>query len=332
MLNEEDKKALKKYGNRRFFWKGRIKRYSQVADELDLESLDKEIKQYDDMRWFSKSFFKKLGLFLFVSISKKRKVLCYSLLNKYLNETNNVRDMFEQTRDILAYHASKLGFFSIFLKQLTNRLLAMKENNISSFEEKPIESISVDKKKSITDVNTEEIIESFDARESQQFSIVYPAFIHADLLNAVSTEVKAEIINFGNFLVESDYRMQNLEIIGEKVDKKIEEADKKIQEADKKIQEADKKIEGLESTIKIQVEQREELKKSLKEEQELRKKEKEDADKRIKDLEENMENKMKNMFMSYMQSQKLPQTNSNMNNNSETSSSPPANNAPGFFK
>ncbi|CAM4399468.1 MAG: hypothetical protein LEGION0398_MBIBDBAK_00216 [Legionellaceae bacterium] len=129
-----------------------------------------------------------------------------------------------------------------------------------------------------------------------------------------------------------DKRLKKIEENSEKVDKRVDESVKKIEEADKKIEEADKKIEGLENTIKIQIEQQEELRKALKEEQELRKKEKEEADKRIKELEENMENKMKNMFMSFMQSQQFQQTNSNMNNNSETSSNHPANNGPGFFK
>ena len=36
MLNEEDKKALNEYGNRRFFWKGRIARYVNVGLSQEL--------------------------------------------------------------------------------------------------------------------------------------------------------------------------------------------------------------------------------------------------------------------------------------------------------
>lgn len=185
----------------------------------------------------------------------------------------------------------------------------MKENNISSSEVKPPESISDNENKSEIDKTTEEITEEIDVREKLQeknITIVTPAFISSSgLLNAASMEVKAEIIRFGQFLVESEYRMQDIEENSEKVDKKMDESDKKI----------------------------EELNKALKEEQEKRQKEKEEADKKLQEADkkvETLQNSVDNL--TNLVKQLLSQNMSNNSNNVEYTSKITANNGPGFFK
>ncbi|CAM4482773.1 MAG: hypothetical protein LEGION0403_FIIPPAGN_02494 [Legionella sp.] len=293
------KDDLEYYGTRWNYWSGRIQTNSLLIQSLDMDKLDKEVRRYDEMPWFSLDFFSKAKMFFFDRIGKQREFLCYgsmlsiSNLQRPIDEVHMPR--LQRAESFLDYHSKHLGFFTGRLKQAAQRCLGYCRILSSTAPQTPSSTNSADivtegltmptqeqgnkplRSKGHSDVSEEEAMPlalyrglgtSSSSRRSQRDGT--EGFINIAFYASIVPQVSRELLvqyhalrRINNRILQVEETNRQIIQQGNVLKEELQETKQELQETKQEIQETKQENHKLKEALKEQEEKTKALEKQM---------------------------------------------------------------------